>query len=104
MSEETWYKMLAVSFALHILVVAAFSIPFKSTKRKIDLSSSYSVNLVGGVGGGGGGQKEAANAGSEKDTGKTRSRSEGNKTCPCQKQTHSDKERRPRFTLKEKGP
>ena len=60
MSEETWYKMLAVSFALHILVVAAFSIPFKSTKRKIDLSSSYSVNLVGGVGDTGGGQKEAA--------------------------------------------
>jgi colicin import membrane protein len=59
MSEETWYKMLAVSFALHILFVAAFSIPFKSTKRKIDLSSAYSVNLVGGTGSGGGGQKEA---------------------------------------------
>jgi colicin import membrane protein len=58
MSEETWYKMLAVSFALHILLVASFSIPFKSTKRKIDLSSSYSVNLVG-VGSGGGGQKGA---------------------------------------------
>ena len=60
MSEETWYKMLAVSFALHILFVAAFSIPFKSTKRKIDLSSSYSVNLVGGVGDTGGGPKVAA--------------------------------------------
>jgi len=60
MSEEPWYKMLAVSFALHILVVAAFSIPFKSTKKRIDLSSSYSVNLVGGTGSGGGGQKQAA--------------------------------------------
>lgn len=60
MSEETWYKMLAVSFALHILVIAAFSIPFKSTKKRIDLSSSYSVNLVGGTGGGGGGQKQSA--------------------------------------------
>jgi TonB family protein len=62
MSEETWYKMLAVSFALHILVVGAFSITFKSKSRRIDLSSSYSVNLVGGPGGGGGGavQKEAA--------------------------------------------
>jgi TonB family protein len=59
MSEETWYKMLAVSLALHILAVAAFSIPFKSTRRKIDLSSSYSVNLVGGTGGTGGGQKRA---------------------------------------------
>ena len=47
MSEETWYKMLAVSFALHILVVASFSIPFKSTKRKIDLSSSYSGKPCG---------------------------------------------------------
>jgi colicin import membrane protein len=61
MSEETWYKMLAVSFALHILVVASFSIPFKSTKKRIDLSSAYSVNLVGGTGGGGG-QKEIAAA------------------------------------------
>jgi colicin import membrane protein len=60
MSEETWYKMLAVSFALHILFVAAVSIPFKSTKRKIDLSSSYSVNLVGGVGDTDTGRKEAA--------------------------------------------
>ena len=34
MSEETWYKMLAVSFALHILVVGAFSIPFKSKSKK----------------------------------------------------------------------
>ncbi len=62
MSEETWYKMLVISFALHILVVASFSIPFKSTKKRIDLSSAYSVNLVGGPGGGGGGtiQKEIA--------------------------------------------
>jgi outer membrane biosynthesis protein TonB len=62
MSEATWYKMLAVSFALHILVVASFSVPFKSTKRRIDLSSSYSVNLVGGVGDAGGGQKMASEA------------------------------------------
>jgi outer membrane biosynthesis protein TonB len=60
MSEETWYKMLAVSFAFHILVVGAFSITFKSKPKRFDLSSSYSVNLVGNVGGTGGGQKEAA--------------------------------------------
>lgn len=59
MSEETWYKMLIVSFALHILVIGAFSITFKSKTRRFDLSSSYSVNLVGGTGGGGGSiQKE----------------------------------------------
>ena len=34
MSEETWYKMLAVSFALHILVIGAFSIPFKSKPKE----------------------------------------------------------------------
>ena len=60
MSEATWYKMLAVSFVLHIVFVVSFSIPFKSTKKRIDLSASYSVNLVGGTGGGGGGQKETA--------------------------------------------
>ncbi|HEX2966441.1 MAG TPA: TonB family protein [Syntrophorhabdaceae bacterium] len=61
MSEETWYKMLAVSLALHFFVIGAFSISFKSTRKKIDLSSSYSVNLVGGPGGGGGGaQKRVA--------------------------------------------
>ncbi|MBA4390083.1 MAG: hypothetical protein C0399_04010 [Syntrophus sp. (in: bacteria)] len=61
MSEEAWYKMLAVSFALHILVVGAFSVPLQSKSKKIDLSSSYSVNLVGGVGNlGSGPQKSVA--------------------------------------------
>jgi TonB family protein len=60
MSEEAWYKMLAVSFALHIFVLAAFSIPMKFTSKRFDLSSSYSVNLVGSVGNLGGGQKEGA--------------------------------------------
>ena len=62
MSEETWYKMLAVSLALHFVVIGAFSIPFKHTRKKIDLSSSYSVNLVGGPGGGGGRKQVAAEA------------------------------------------
>ncbi len=63
MSEETWYKMLAVSVALHIVVIAAFSIPIKFSSKKIDLSGSYSVNLVGSagnLGGGGGGPKAQA--------------------------------------------
>ena len=81
MSEETWYKMLAVSFALHILVVGAFSIPFKSKTRRFDLSSSYSVNLVGGTGGGGGGvQKEAA---------KSEAKKIPEKTTPAVKETKS---------------
>ena len=55
MSEEAWYKMLAASLALHILVVASFSIPIKSSSRKIDLSSAYSVSLVGSPSAGTGG-------------------------------------------------
>ena len=34
MSEETWYKMLAVSFALHILVVAVLQYPLQINKKK----------------------------------------------------------------------
>jgi TonB family protein len=65
MSEEAWYKMLAVSVVLHIIVIAAFSIPIKFSSKKIDLSGSYSVNLVGGagnLGGGGGGPKAEVRA------------------------------------------
>ena len=65
MSEEAWYKMLAVSVALHIIVIGAFSIPMKFSSKKIDLSGSYSVNLVGSagnLGGGGGGPKAQAQA------------------------------------------
>ncbi len=60
MSEEAWYKMLAVSLALHIIIIGAFSIPLKLSSKKIDLSGAYSVNLVGSagnLGGGGGGPK-----------------------------------------------
>jgi TonB family protein len=62
MSEEAWTKMLAVSLALHIIVLGAFSIPVKFSSKKIDLSSAYSVNLVGStgsLGGGSGGPKAA---------------------------------------------
>ncbi|HOC45346.1 MAG: energy transducer TonB [Syntrophorhabdaceae bacterium] len=66
MSEEVWYKMLAVSVALHIVVIGAFSIPIKFSSKRIDLSGSYSVNLVGSAGnlggGGGGGPKVQARA------------------------------------------
>ena len=56
MSEETWYKFLAVSMVLHIIVLGAFSAPVKwGSSKKIDLSSSYSVNLVGSTGSLGGG-------------------------------------------------
>lgn len=54
MREEAWYRMLIISFAIHILVLAAFSIPFKKSSKRFDALSSYSVNLVGELGGGGG--------------------------------------------------
>jgi len=54
MREEAWYKMFIISFALHAFVIAAFSIPFKGSSKRFDALSSYSVNLVGELGGRGG--------------------------------------------------
>lgn len=50
MKEETWFKMLVVSTILHILIVGAFSIPMKKSSKKIEMLSSYAVNLVGDPG------------------------------------------------------
>jgi len=50
MKEETWFKMLVVSTILHILIVGAFSIPMKKSSKKINVLSSYAVNLVGDPG------------------------------------------------------
>lgn len=51
MREEAWYKMLIVSTILHLVFITAISIPYKKSARRIDLSSAYSVNLVGDMGG-----------------------------------------------------
>lgn len=66
MSDEAWYKMLLLSLVLHVLIVGAFSIPIKFKPKKFDLSSSYSVNLVGGAGELGDGPKKAAQIAPEK--------------------------------------
>ena len=51
MREENWHKMLMISAALHLVVLAALSFPIKKAFRKFDASSSYySVNLVGDIG------------------------------------------------------
>ncbi len=50
MREEHWYRMLVISLALHVVIVGAFSIPLKKGSKKISLPS-YSVNLVGEIGG-----------------------------------------------------
>jgi colicin import membrane protein len=51
MREENWHKMLMVSAALHLIVLAALSFPVKKAFRKFDPSKSYySVNLVGDIG------------------------------------------------------
>ncbi len=47
MKEERWFKMLVVSTILHVLVLGAFSIPIKKSTKKLNVLSSYSVNLVG---------------------------------------------------------
>ena len=51
MREENWHKMLMISAALHLIVLAALSFPVKKAFRKFDASKSYySVNLVGDIG------------------------------------------------------
>jgi outer membrane biosynthesis protein TonB len=50
MKEENWYKMFVVALLLHVVLIAAFSVPLRKAARKIDLSY-YSVNLVTDVGG-----------------------------------------------------
>jgi len=57
MKEETWFKMLIFSTILHFIVVGAFSIPIKRSPKRFDSLSSYSVNLVGDIGGGPSGPK-----------------------------------------------
>jgi colicin import membrane protein len=56
MKEESWYKFLVISTILHIIVMAAFSISIKKPYKKFDLSSAYSVGLVGDIRGSGGGK------------------------------------------------
>jgi hypothetical protein len=59
MREENWHKMLMISAALHLVVLAALSFPIKKAFRKFDTSTSYySVSLVGDIGPGLGGPKE----------------------------------------------
>lgn len=61
MREENWYKMFVVALLLHVVLLGAFGFSFKRAARKIDLSSSYSVNLVGNIGPGpSGGSKAVA--------------------------------------------
>lgn len=52
MRDESWYKMLFVSTILHLIVITAIGIPVKKTVKKIDFTSTYSVNLVGDLAGG----------------------------------------------------
>jgi len=65
MREENWHKMLIISAALHLIVLAALSFPVKKAFRTFDTSKSYySVNLVGDIGPGLGsvGQEEVKTA------------------------------------------
>jgi len=51
MREENWHKMLMISAALHLVMLAALSFPVKKAFRKVDTSRSYySVHLVGDIG------------------------------------------------------
>jgi colicin import membrane protein len=51
MREENWHKMLMLSAALHLVILAAVSFPVRKAFRKYDTPKSYySVNLVGDIG------------------------------------------------------
>jgi len=50
MKEEKWFKWLVLSTVMHILVIGAFGIPIKKSSKKLNILSSYSVNLVGDPG------------------------------------------------------
>lgn len=52
MTEGSWYKMLVISTILHLLVITATSIPARKYVKRLDLTTSYSVNLVGDTAGG----------------------------------------------------
>jgi colicin import membrane protein len=53
MREDPWARMLVLSVVMHLVVFAAFCITVKNPGRKLQsLSSYYSVNLVGSIGGG----------------------------------------------------
>ena len=55
MREASWNRMLMISAALHLVALAAFSIPIKKAFRKFDTTQTYySVNLVGDIGPGSG--------------------------------------------------
>ncbi len=51
MREESWYKWLFIAMFLHVLIIGAFTIPIRGGHKRVDLSSYYSVNLVGDTGG-----------------------------------------------------
>jgi colicin import membrane protein len=51
MSEASWFKWLVISTVLHFVVLGIFSISLPKSSKKINLSS-YSVSLVGDMGGG----------------------------------------------------
>lgn len=58
MKDEAWFRMLALSAIFHLLVIGVFSFTVKKGGKKIDLPSSYSVSLVGDLGGAGGIRKQ----------------------------------------------
>lgn len=52
MSEKTFYKMLLVSLAFHLVFLAVISTSFKRASRTTNpFLNSYSVNLVDDIGG-----------------------------------------------------
>ena len=51
MRDESWHKWFFIAIFFHVLIIGAFSVPIRGGHKQIDLSSYYSVNLVGEIGG-----------------------------------------------------
>jgi colicin import membrane protein len=100
MREEAWFKMLVISAVLHMLVIAAFSIPIKKGGKKIDLSSSYSVNLVGGMGPSGAGA--ASLGGGKAIVEKPTPPSKTKKVTPTKKPVPTRKEKEKELSISKK--
>ncbi|HQM76893.1 MAG TPA: TonB family protein [Syntrophorhabdaceae bacterium] len=100
MKEEKWFKWLVLSTVMHILVIGAFGIPIKKSSKKLNILSSYSVNLVGDPGLG----RSGAGHISEDIPGPARERTEKKISKPVPQKKPEPARVKPKLERKEKEP
>lgn len=100
MKEETWFKWLVLSTVMHIVIIGAFGIPIKKSSKKLDILSSYSVNLVGDPGSG----KSGSGHISESIPGPARKTTETKISKPVPQKRPEPVRVKPKLERKEKEP